>query len=187
MPKIFIETERFILRELIREDVDGMFVLDADSEVHKYIGNNPILIKEQALDEIFFIQAHYQEYGIGRWAIIDKKTNDFIGWVGLEFITEETHGEKDYYDLGYRLIQKHWGKGIATETALSVLNYAFLTLGINEVFAMAEPENIASNRVLDKIGMKLVDLFEMEERKFNWYKIEKKDFNLSKKMNSTFY
>lgn len=174
--EVFIETERFILRELIREDVDGIFRLEADPEVHKHLGNNPILIKEQALDEIFFIQAHYEEYGIGRWAIIDKKTNDFVGWVGLEYITEETNGKKNYYDLSYRLIQDYWGKGIATETSLSVLNYAFSIMKINEVYAMAEPENIASCRVLENIGMEFVETFKLDGRLFNWYRVDKESF-----------
>nr|WP_240768670.1 GNAT family N-acetyltransferase [Olivibacter sp. XZL3] len=81
-----------------------MYELDSDPEVHKYLGNNPIKDKDQVPGIIDFIRKQYIEHGIGRWAVVDKQTNDFIGWAGLKYITEETNGQKNYYDLGYRLI-----------------------------------------------------------------------------------
>ena len=71
--KIFIETKRLILREILPTDVDGLFELDSDPEVHKYIGNKPIKDKNQIIDIINFIRQQYKDNGIGRWAIIDKK------------------------------------------------------------------------------------------------------------------
>ena len=82
--KIFAETERFILREILPIDAEGFFELNADPEVQKYLGNKPITSTTQAIDDINFIRAQYLSNGIGRWAIIDKKTNKFIGWTGLK-------------------------------------------------------------------------------------------------------
>ena len=121
--KIFAETERLILREILPTDVEGMYQLDADPDVHKYLGNKPVTSREQTLEVINFIRQQYIDNGIGRWAIINKKSNEFLGWTGLKLVTDETNHHKNYYDLGYRLIKKYWGKGIATESACASLDY----------------------------------------------------------------
>jgi len=172
--KIFAETERFILREILPIDADGFFELNSDPEVQKYLGNKPITSTTQAIEDLNFIRAQYLINGIGRWAIIDKKTNKFIGWTGLKLITEETNHHKNYYDLGYRLIKKYWGRGIATETALASLEYAFDKLQANEVYAIADCENDGSNKILNKIGFSFVETFDFDGKKHNWYKIERK-------------
>ncbi len=58
----------------------------------------------------YFIRNQYLENGIGRWAIISKENNEFIRWTGFKWITEQTNGHKNYYDLEYRLLQENWGK-----------------------------------------------------------------------------
>lgn len=72
--KIFAETERLVLREITLTDIEGMFKLDSDSEVHKYLGNNHVKEKEQIIDVINFIRQQYIDNRIGRWAIIEKQT-----------------------------------------------------------------------------------------------------------------
>ncbi len=174
--KIFAETERLILREILPSDVNGMFELDSDPEVHKYLGNKTISDKNHIANVINFVRQQYIDHGIGRWAVIEKSTNDFIGWTGLKFETEITNGRKNYYDLGYRLIRKYWGQGIATETALISLDYAFNKLKIEEVYAAASCENLASNKILQKIGMSFIETFSYEDIKCNWYRIEKNEY-----------
>ncbi|MEO5943589.1 MAG: GNAT family N-acetyltransferase [Ferruginibacter sp.] len=178
--KIFAETKRFILREILPTDIDGMFELHSDPEVHKYLGNKTVTSKEQIIDIINFVRKKYIDNGIGRWAIIDKKTNEFIGWTGLDFVTEETNRHINYYDLGYRLNKRFWGQGIATETALASLEYAFNILNVNEVFARADCENTGSNRVLKKTGLKFIEIFDHEGVRHNWYKIDRKEFETKK-------
>ena len=174
--KIFAETERLLFREILPTDIDVMFELDSDPEVHKYLGNKPVSSKEQAMDMINFIRQQYIDYGIGRWAVIEKKTNDFMGWSGLKYIVTEINGHKNYYDLGYRLIRKYWRKGIATESALASLEYAFDKLKLNEVYGMAESENIASNKILRKVGLRFIEDFDYNGMRNNWYKIERVEF-----------
>lgn len=174
--KVFLTTERLLMREILPTDVDGMFELDSDPEVHKYLGNHPVKTKEESLELINYIRQQYIDHGIGRWAIIDRKTNEFIGWTGLKFVTKETNHHKEYYDLGYRLIKRFWGRGIAAETAFASLEYAFNTLKIPEVYAMAARDNLASNRILQKAGLTLTETFEMEGVAHNWYKIERSGY-----------
>lgn len=172
----FIETERLLLRELLPTDVDGMFELDSDPEVHKYIGNKPVTTKQQSADVISILRQQYKDNGIGRWAIINKKTNEFIGWSGLKWMTVKTNNHVDYYDLGFRLKTKYWGQGFATETAFAFLEYAFEKLNAQEVYAMSNIENDGSNNVLKKAGLKLIETFNFEGIVHNWYKIEKTEF-----------
>lgn len=146
--KTFIETERLILREILPTDEAALFELDRDPEVHKYLGKVPASGIEQTRAVIKMIRQHYFDNGIGRWAIIDKSTNDFIGWTGLKLLREKTNGHIDFYDLGYRIIQKYWGKGIATETALTSLRYGFNNLNEKEIYGMCEKENQGSKNVL---------------------------------------
>lgn len=178
--KIFIETERLILREVLPTDVDGLFELDADPEVHRYLGNKPVTDKAQILTVIKLIRQQYVDYGIGRWAIIDKQTGRFVGWAGLKFVTELTNNHIYYYDLGYRLLKRYWGQGIATQTAIASLNYAFDNLNTTEVYAMADCENGGSNKILKKAGLNLVETFDLGGIKHNWYKIDKKEFESKK-------
>ncbi len=157
-----------------------MFELDSDPEVHKHLGNKTISDKNQIAQVINFVRQQYIDHGIGRWAIIDKRTNAFMGWTGLKFVTEVTNGHKNYYDLGYRLIRKYWGLGIATETALISLDYAFNTLKIDEVYAAASCENLASNKILQKVGMNFIETFYYEDINCNWYKIDKNKYDIKR-------
>ena len=84
----YLETERLILRELLPTDVVGMFELDSDPEVHKYLGNNPVRTIEETREIIKIICQQYLDNGIGRWAAIEKTSGEFIGWSGLKFIRE---------------------------------------------------------------------------------------------------
>jgi ribosomal-protein-alanine N-acetyltransferase len=177
--RIFTETNRLILRELLPEDVDGMFEMDCDTEVHRFLGNAPIQTKEQAAEMIQFIRQQYVDNGIGRWAVIDKQTNSFLGWAGLKLIMEPINNHINYLDLGYRLMRKYWGLGIATEAARASLAYAFDELQAKEVYAITEIGNTASDNVLLKAGLSFIEPFDYKVFKLNWYKIDREAFKFS--------
>jgi RimJ/RimL family protein N-acetyltransferase len=181
--KVFAETERLILREILSSDIDGMFELDSDPEVHKYLGNKPIINKEQTAAIIDSVRQQYVDNGIGRFAIIDKKTNAFIGWTGLKLEMKLTNNHQNYYDLGYRLIRKYWGKGYATESAVASLDFAFNKLKLEKVYAAASVENVGSNKILRKIGMNFIETFFYENIRCNWYISDRNDYEKSKKPN----
>lgn len=174
--KIFAETDRFILREILISDLNGMYELDSDPEVHKYLGNKPVQNKEQIEKVINSIRQQYIDNGIGRWAIIDKTTKKFIGWTGLKLVSEDTNNHKNFYDIGYRLIKKYWGHGIATETAVASLEYAFDKLNIDEIYASASCKNEGSNKILKKIGLNFIETFYCDDIKCNWYKVDKHEY-----------
>ena len=170
--KIHIETERLIIRDLEAFDARGIFELDSDPKVHEFLGKNPIKTIKEAEGVINLIRQHYLENGIGRWAIVDKKTNDFIGWTGLKY-EQKLRENFSYYDLGYRLRSKYWGKGIATEAAIECIKYGFDKLNLDEICAAVNIDNLASDKILRKIGLRFIETFEYGGIACNWYKIKK--------------
>lgn len=98
--EIYVETERLILREILLTDIDGLFELDSDPKVHQYLGNKPVKDKKQIENIIKSIREQYVENGIGRWAIIEKSTNNFLGWTGLKLEKNTVNNHTNYYDLG---------------------------------------------------------------------------------------
>jgi ribosomal-protein-alanine N-acetyltransferase len=165
-----IETARLVLRELLPTDDTGMFELDSNAEVHTFLGNNPINSIEQAQQAIAFIQQQYRENGMGRLAVIEKSTDQFAGWAGLKLVKERINGHSNFYDLGYRLIPKYWGKGYATEAAKAVLQYGFNQLHLTEIYGMADVNNTASRKVLEKAGLHYVETFDLDDVPHAWFK-----------------
>ena len=175
--KIVVETPRLILREIMPDDAEGMFELDSDPEVHRYLGNKPVATIEQSKIIIDNIRKQYLDYGIGRWAVMDKNTQAFMGWSGLKFVTDRTNGHQNFYDVGYRILRRYWGQGIATESAIASLAYAFNNLDLQEVFASASIDNAASNRILQKLGLRFIETYKYQQQiPCNWYSIKKADY-----------
>ena len=180
MPRQFAETKRFILREITHDDIDGFYELESDPEVHRYLGTQPIKKKEELTKVIDYIHRQYKENGIGRWAVEDKATGKFLGWAGLKLEDLETNGHVNYYDLGYRLIRKYWGQGVATECSIASVNYAFDVLKIPTLYGAAHVENTGSNIVLQKAGLKFIESFYYEHMKCNWYRLDKGEWERSR-------
>lgn len=174
--EIFAETERLVLREILPTDIHGMFELYADPAVYTYLKEKPVENIAQVKKSIALIRQQYSDNGIGRWAVIEKSTGDFMGWSGLKLIKECTNNHNNYYDLGYRLIKKFWGKGIAAEAAKVSLAYGFMKLNQDSIYAMADLNNHASTNVLAKCGLKFMEIFELDGMPTNWYKITKNEW-----------
>ncbi|GAA6768839.1 GNAT family N-acetyltransferase [Flavobacterium sp. CGRL1] len=167
-----IETERLLLRELLLSDVDGMFELDSNPNVHLFVGNNPVKNIEQSVEYIHFVQKQYKDFGTGRWAVILKETNEFLGWSGIKFITDEINGHTNFYEIGYRFIEKHWGKGYATEAGKAFVDYAFNEMKVDALYAYADAGNENSRKILEKLGLRYVNSFEYEGEIEVWYEIK---------------
>ena len=123
-----------------------MYDLNMDPEVLKYTGDLPFTSIEEArtfLEEY----SEYERNGFGRWAVINKENNEFTGWCGLKL------NEENKIDLGFRFFQRFWNRGYATESAKACLEYGFSVLNMDEIIGRAMKANIASIRVLEKLGM----------------------------------
>ncbi len=166
--KVKLETKRLFLRSVTLEDTQDFFEMDSNPNVHKYLGNNPVKTIDQSKAWIKDILEQYKTFGIGRLAMIKKDTKEFIGWSGLKY-ERELRKEFNYYDLGYRLKEKFWGNGYASESAIASLEYGFKKLKLEEICAAADVDHIASNTILKKIGMQPSGAFTYEGELCNWY------------------
>lgn len=164
--KIFIETDRLLLREIVPTDAANLFKLDSDPLVNRYLGNKPIKTLQESADIITYIRQQYDTNGIGRWAVIEKESGAFIGWSGLKL--EDGIRPKAYYDLGYRFIPSFWGRGYATESGLASLDYGFKTLKYLKIAAAAHIKNEASNNVIRKLNMRFIEKFSIDHEPHNW-------------------
>ncbi|MFV5691287.1 GNAT family N-acetyltransferase [Flavobacterium sp. LT1R49] len=167
-----IETERLILRELLPTDDIGMFELDSNPEVHKYLGNKPVTHIDESRAYIENIRLQYLDNGIGRWAVILKETNEFIGWSGLKLNKDLVNNHENFYEIGYRFIQKHWGKGFGTESSIAFMEYGFNEMKIDTIYAYADSGNSGSKNILEKIGMQYVNSFVYDGEDEVWYEMK---------------
>ena len=145
-----IDTERLALRRFMDSDADDLYRnYGSDSNVQRYISFFPCSTKEGARE---FIDMHIQRY---------RATKDFYGWaITLDGVVIGSIGlfdidhESDSCEIGYSLGSRWWGKGYATEAVSAVLDFAFHSIGAHRVQAMYHPDNLASKRVLEKVGMR---------------------------------
>ena len=148
---IILETPRLILRRFTEADAPLILQLNSDPDVVKYVHEPVLQTEEEAREIIVSIILPQYELNLGRWAMHTKADNEFIGWCGLKYLPK-----KDEIDLGYRLYKKCWGKGYATEAATHALEYGFNALKIPLITGKAHVDNIASLKILEKIGMKFI-------------------------------
>jgi ribosomal-protein-alanine N-acetyltransferase len=145
-----LETERLLLRMFTLDDLDDLAKILGNANVMKFLGIDckPISRKvtKTALKSII---AHWEVNGFGRLAIVHKETDTLIGWSGLRCFD-------GFAELVYLIDEKYWGQGLATEIASACVNCGFTNHGFERIIAFARPENIASRRVMEKIGMSFV-------------------------------
>lgn len=151
-----IKTNRTYLRELTVHDAENFYNLNLDPDVLKYTGDNPFGSIEEA-KKFLLSYDQYKKFGMGRLAVIETKTNEFIGWCGLKYTAD-----KDEYDIGFRFFKKHWNRGFATETSEKILEIGFTTLNLEKIIGRAMKENCASIKVLEKIGMQFERNFDFD-------------------------
>lgn len=107
---VLFETERLYLREIRPTDDERMFEMDSDPEVSKFLGTKPIRSIAESRKAIQSILEQYKRNGIGRWAIVEKESGEFIGWTGFQQEKESIDGNSNLYDLRFRLLRKYWGR-----------------------------------------------------------------------------
>jgi len=143
--RFLFESRRLGYREFIPDDAHHIYLLNSDPEVLRYTGDAPFTSEEEARDFIFGY-SKYQDDGYGRWSVVCRADQKFLGWCGLSRVGEDI-------DLGYRFFQSAWGQGFATEAARACIAFGFRQLGLTRIIARALPENVASWKVLEKVGM----------------------------------
>lgn len=147
---IYFETERLIVRQYLLNDVDELFRVMSDSRVHTYTKdkNNP-WDEQRTLEYIqYMMERDFKTLDCFHGAVIEKDADRLIGLCGLN-----PYQEKEP-EIEFKLGVPYWGKGYAAELGKQMIQDAFAAADIQGIYGMAQPENTASRKVLEKIGMK---------------------------------
>ncbi len=142
-----IETKRLTLSNWTDADAKALFKILRAAEVVRHIDDGKPFSLEKTRKFLHTMEICERENGFCHWKTVEKSSGEIVGTCGFGLLSETNEIE-----LGYLLRQKSWGKGYATEIAGATLDYGFNKLGFREIIALTALENIASQKVLEKIG-----------------------------------
>jgi RimJ/RimL family protein N-acetyltransferase len=145
----------------------------ADPEVMRHFPY--VLTREESEAQVGRFVRHWDEHGFGLWAVEEKASGAFIGFVGLQYNEEWSEGEHKT-EVGWRLDRACWSRGLATEGARASLGYGFEVLELERIISFTVPENAASRRVMEKC-----DLVQRGEARWRgldhvWYAIDRREW-----------
>jgi [ribosomal protein S5]-alanine N-acetyltransferase len=166
-----IETARLRLRPLVPEDLDAIHSIWVEPEVRRYLWDDEQISRERAEAVLAGSSESFGSDGFGIWAVIHKENEELIGFCGFRFLDDTPEIE-----LLYGISTPHWGMGLATEAAGAAIRYGFEEVGFERVLGIADTENTASRRVLEKVGMKSQGRVSHEGRDETHYAIRRKEF-----------
>lgn len=146
-----IRTARLMLREWWESDREPFAAMNADPRVTEFLPG--VLTQEESDSLADRIAAQFREHGFGLFAAELRSTGAFIGYIGLS-VPNFKAKFSPCVEIGWRLSAEYWNQGLATEGARAVLDYAFHTLKLEELVSFTVPANVASRRVMEKIGMR---------------------------------
>ena len=147
--RVILETDRLMLRELVLDELDFVAEMLAHPEV-MFFWPKPYT-RDEAEAWIRRNQENYARHGYGYWLALDKASGQPIGQAGL--LAQEVGGVAET-GIGYIIHRPFWRRGYATEAARACRDYAFETLGKERLVVLVRPENVVSQSVARKIGVK---------------------------------
>lgn len=142
-------TPHLRLRPFRLDDADRFHArIHNDAEVMRFLPGGAPRPREATLRTLDYFLSHWAQHGFGMWAVEDNSDGAFVGQAGLNVIPNTSEVE-----VAYALAKPYWGKGYAAEAARAALGYGFERVGLAIVYAVAFPANLASQRVMQKLGM----------------------------------
>ena len=166
-----IETERLIFRKFELDDLPQLIEQRSDPDVYRYLGGTRLQNPEALAKRIRFYMSCYDSHGFGMCPMFWKETGEMIGAAGIQPL--EDTGE---IEVGYSVIKPFWGKGIGTEAAKGWMEFGFNHFGLERIVAVAIQENIASRRIMEKLGMHFEKTEEHYGDECAFYGISKSEF-----------
>lgn len=146
-----IETERLILRRFTPEDAADNYRIYADPSNMRFMGRGPDSVEAERHNILRHIADYYEPHGFGLWAAVLKEEGRLVGRCG--FLYQRVEGAREV-EVTYLIDRHYWGRGLATEAARGAVGLGFEQYGFPRVVAMINPENSASVRVAEKVGMR---------------------------------
>ena len=157
-----IKTKRLVLRPFSLEDVDDLFAVLNEEGILQYFPTSKPPSREGVERFIAGQLKQWDEIGYAWWAVAlaSDPEKKLMGWNGLQYLPDT-----DEVEVGFLLSKAYWGQGLTTEGARASVEYGFNVVGVSEIVGIVHPENTASQRVLEKLGMgarKRTVYFEMD-------------------------
>lgn len=168
-----LETPRLLLRQFTPDDTEDLYRIYSQPDLFKYMSNEKPLLWEQTRAVINAFTENWQKHHFGVWAVVCKRNQQLIGHCGFKFLENTSEVQ-----IGYLLLKPYWGMGLATEAAWAALKYGFEVAQLDRVVAIAKPENIASRRVMEKIGMNYEKEAYYYENDVVYYSITRQTYQL---------
>jgi RimJ/RimL family protein N-acetyltransferase len=143
-----LETKRLRLRKPRPDDLESLARWNADAVVMEHMGRPP-MTQEETADQLDRFLGHWDDHGFGLWIAEERATGRPIGRIGLQF-----HGEwPGEPEAGWLLDPAYWGLGLATEGGAAAIRRGFQELEAPRIVSICTPENLASRRVMAKLGL----------------------------------
>jgi RimJ/RimL family protein N-acetyltransferase len=152
-----IETERLLLRRLEPADLDTVARWNADELHTRHLAG--VLTRAQSEEAFARWQRHWDEHGFGILALVDKASGELIGRSGPQYHRAWPHDP----EIGWGLDPAWWGRGLATEAGAASVEWAFGPLGFDRVVSITTEANLASRRVMEKLGFALHEVVPFPE------------------------
>lgn len=143
-----IITSRLVLRPLTEADIDPLHRIFGEEGMLRYFPVTAPPARERIARMVLGQREHWEQHGYGLWAVTSHGTGELMGRSGLQYLPETSETEIDFV-LGKRF----WGQGFATEAGRAGLRYGFEEFGLECIVGIVHPGNLASQRVLEKLGM----------------------------------
>ena len=164
-PLPILETDRIILRGIIKDDIPGIYKFYSGSESLKYIARDLFIKIEQAVEKVNLFQKNYEERKAIWWTFTQKPKDEFIGFGGLFEISKESNKA----EIGYGLLPEYWGNGIMSEVVEKLIDFGFNEMKLHKIYGRITPGHIASIRVLGKFGFRKEGVLRDDEFAQNRY------------------
>jgi RimJ/RimL family protein N-acetyltransferase len=165
MAETVAETERLRLREWGESDREAFYEIMNTPAVMRYLGG--VQTPKQWGEAHQRMLGFTRDYGHTFWIIEDRTSGEIQGFCGLKRVNAPGAGDlTDQHEIGWRLRESAWGKGIAKEAAIASLDIAFGRFAASHVIAMTVPDNVASQRLMERLGMTRRADLDFEDTRF---------------------
>ena len=145
-----LNTDRLLLRRWKTSDRAPFAEMNADPRVMEYFPGT--LTRQESDAFVDRIEAHFENHGFGLFAAELKADSSFIGFIGLHVASFQAHFTPAV-EIGWRIAQPYWNQGLAYEGSREVIRFAFDRLRLDGLVSFTVPENLASRRLMEKLGM----------------------------------
>jgi ribosomal-protein-alanine N-acetyltransferase len=160
-------TERLRLEPFQDSHLDGLCAINGDPEIMRYITGRP-QTRDETAESIARVKSRWEQFGFSWWSFFELASGRIVGNGCIQYIAGNPANP---IEIGWRLKKDCWHQGLASEAARSMTAFAFDTIAINELVAVAEPENWASRRVMERLGMRFRGIEQWYDRDIAAYAI----------------